>query len=56
MKLPSISVKRIVGLIPRSQDQLEVELKGILRVVFWAALLAPVILVPLYYLALALLR
>jgi hypothetical protein len=40
--------------IPRSQNQLETELKGILKIVFWVVLLAPVILVPAYYLALAL--
>jgi len=42
--------------IPRSQAQLEVEIKNILKLVFWVALLAPVILVPAYYLLLAVLR
>lgn len=40
--------------IPRSQVQLETESKRVLRVVFWAAVLAPVILVPVYFLAHAL--
>ncbi len=42
--------------IPRSQAQLEAEVKGILKVVFWVALLAPVVLVHAYYLVLAILR
>ena len=42
--------------VPRTQAQLETELKGVLKIAFWAALLAPVVLVPLYYLVLALLR
>ena len=37
----------------RSQAQLEAELKGALKIVFWAALLAPVVLVPAYYLLVA---
>ncbi len=41
------------ALIPRSQAQLESELKYILRLVFWVALLAPVVLVPIYYLLVA---
>ncbi|MDA4120974.1 MAG: succinate dehydrogenase/fumarate reductase iron-sulfur subunit [Thaumarchaeota archaeon] len=36
--------------IPRSQAQFEDETKKILKIVFWVALVAPVILVPLYYL------
>ena len=39
--------------IPRNQSQLESEAKGLLKVVFWAALLAPVILIPAYYLLVA---
>jgi len=42
--------------VPRSQAQLESEVRGLLKIAFWVALLAPVILVPLYYLALALVR
>lgn len=42
--------------IPRSQTQLELEIKSILKVVFWVALLAPVIIVPAFYLILAFLR
>ena len=40
--------------IPRSQVQLEKELKSLLRIVFWVLVIAPVILVPLYYLLVAL--
>jgi len=43
----------IKGHVPRSQAQLETELRGALKVVFWAALLAPVIIVPAYYLFVA---
>ena len=39
--------------VPRSQAQLETELKGVLKLVFWAALLAPVIILPAYYLLVA---
>jgi hypothetical protein len=39
--------------IPRSQAQLESELMGLLKVLFWAALLAPVVLIPAYYLLVA---
>ena len=39
--------------LPRNQAQLEDELKRALKVVFWAALLAPVIIVPAYYLLVA---
>jgi len=39
--------------VPRSKAQLETELRGALKVVFWAALLSPVIIVPLYYLLVA---
>jgi siderophore synthetase component len=53
VKIPSISVKKIFALIPRSQDQLEVELKGILKLVFWVALLLPVVLIPIYYILVA---
>jgi len=42
------------GHVPRSQAQLETELKGALKLVFWAALLAPVVIVPAYYLLVAL--
>lgn len=49
-------IKWIGGHIPRSRAQLEVEAKNLLKVVFWVALLAPVVLLPAYYLVLALLR
>ena len=39
--------------VPRSKAQLETELRGALKLVFWAALLAPVIIVPAYYLLVA---
>jgi hypothetical protein len=39
--------------LPRNQAQLERELKSALKVVFWAALLAPVVIVPAYYLLVA---
>lgn len=39
--------------LPRNQAQLETEFRGVLRLVFWAALLAPVIIVPAYYLLVA---
>ena len=42
--------------VPRNSAQLETELRRALRVAFWAALLAPVIIVPLYFLLVALLR
>jgi len=43
----------INGHVPRTQAQLETELRGALKLVFWAALLAPVIIVPAYYLLVA---
>jgi len=43
----------INGHVPRSKAQLETELRGALKLVFWAALLAPVIIVPAYYLLVA---
>jgi hypothetical protein len=42
--------------IPRSQAQLELEIMNILKLAFWVALLAPVIIVPAFYLFLAILR
>ena len=39
--------------IPKNQAQLETEVRGALKLVFWAALLAPVIIVPAYYLLVA---
>ena len=43
----------INGHVPRTQGQLETELRGALKLVFWAALLAPVMIVPAYYLLVA---
>ena len=42
--------------VPRNQEQLETELRMILKGVFWATLLAPVVIIPAYYLVLALIR
>jgi hypothetical protein len=42
--------------IPRSEAQLELEIRYILKLAFWVALLAPVILVPAFYLFLAIVR
>jgi hypothetical protein len=42
--------------IPRNQVQLERDIKKVLTIAFWVALLAPVVLVPLVYLVLAFLR
>ena len=36
--------------VPRNGDQFEVELRNVLKLVFWIALLAPVVIVPAYYL------
>jgi hypothetical protein len=46
-------LKRLSVHIPRNQAQLETELRMILKIVFWAALLAPVVIVPAYYLLVA---
>lgn len=46
-------LRKLNSLIPRSQAQFETEAKYVLRIAFWAALLAPVILVPAYYLLVA---
>lgn len=39
--------------VPRSRSQLESEAKGLLKLVFWFALLAPVVIIPAYYLLVA---
>ena len=36
--------------VPRDLEQLEATTMSLLRVVFWAALLAPVVILPAYYL------
>ena len=46
-------LRRLKGHIPRSASQLEVEAKNLLKVVLWLALLAPVVIVPAYYLFVA---
>jgi hypothetical protein len=46
----------IIRQIPRNQNQLEALTKKVLKVAFWIAILAPVILVPLVYLVMAFFR
>lgn len=46
-------LRKIVVHVPRNMVQLEREAMNVLRLIFWAALLAPVILVPAYYLLVA---
>ena len=56
MKLPfvgEISVKRLLGLIPRNEDQLEGEVKYLLKIVFWVLLVLPMVLIPVYYILVA---
>lgn len=42
--------------IPRNQAQLELEIRQVLKLAFWVALLAPVVIVPAYYFLLAVFR
>ena len=51
IRLPKL--KNPISLIPRSQAQFEAEAMYLLKLVFWVALLAPVVLVPAYYLGVA---
>ncbi len=46
-------VQWLTNHIPKNQAGLETEFRGILKIVFWAALLAPVIIIPAYYLLVA---
>lgn len=46
-------LRRLQAHIPRNQAEFEVELRILLKVVFWAAFLAPVVIVPAYYLLVA---
>jgi hypothetical protein len=46
-------LQKLTARIPRSRAQFETEAVSLLRLVFWAALLAPVVLVPGYYLLVA---
>ena len=46
-------VQWIASHVPRNQVQLETELRGALKFVLWAALLAPVVILPVYYLLVA---
>jgi hypothetical protein len=45
--------QRLAAHVPKNRAQLETETLNFLRLVFWAALLAPVILIPAYYLFVA---
>ncbi len=45
--------RRLKSHIPRNPAQLETELMNVLKIVFWVALLAPVVIVPAYYLLVA---
>ena len=40
----------LTGQIPKSRSQLEAELRALMKIVFWLAFLAPVVIVPAYYL------
>jgi hypothetical protein len=42
--------------IPRRQAHFELEIRNILKLVFWGVLLAPAIILPVYYLLLVILR
>lgn len=46
----------IASHFPRNQTQLETEARRLLKLVFWVVLLLPVVILPAYYLLLALLR
>ena len=41
---------RMRGLIPRNREELEAASRSVLKMALWLALLAPVVLVPAYYL------
>lgn len=49
-------IREVARRMPKNPAQAEALLKGALKVAFWGALLAPVIIVPLYYLVVSLLR
>jgi len=49
-------IQRLASHVPRNQAQLETELRRALKVAFWAALLAPVVIIPLYYLIVSLIH
>ncbi len=46
-------LQKLTAHIPRSQAQFESEAMNLLKLVFLAALLAPVVIVPAYYLLVA---
>ena len=43
----------LLGHVPRSLEDAETTTRSLLRIVLWAALLAPVVIVPAYYLLVA---
>ena len=43
----------VAGRIPKNRRDIEITARSLLRLAFWLALLAPVILVPAYYLLVA---
>ena len=47
-------VSWLLSHVPRSRGEAEETTRSLLRIVFWAALLAPVVIVPVYYLLVAL--
>lgn len=53
MRIRIDPIKKLTSHIPRNPAQLEIEILNVLKLAFWAALLAPVILVPAYYLLVA---
>jgi hypothetical protein len=46
-------VRWLSGHVPKSMSQLESEAKGLLKLVLWLAFLAPVVILPAYYLLVA---
>ena len=50
----SSTVGWVASHIPRNQIQLEKELKRLIRIAFWVAVIVPLILFPLYYLLVSL--
>lgn len=49
----SSPLNRLMGRIPRTRGELEETARSLMRLVFWGALLAPVVIVPAYYLLVA---
>lgn len=53
MKLTS-PVSWLKGHVPKNSAQLEIEFKNLVKLVFWILILAPVVIIPAYYLLVAL--